>query len=120
MTEKPIKAKRRRAIYDPRFHKFGVYLWRMPGSQGYVSDGQGHFMSINSEYGDLKRIAQLRDAAKAYGVTTGEAVFFPGQQQCTDEEYEEQKQRLMEGELPNEYDLAAIVEDYERKHGKRV
>ena len=81
----------------------------------YVSDGEGHFMSINAQYGDIKRQNQLRDAAKAFGITEGKPVFFPGQRQVTDEEYEEQKERLLDGQIPDDHDLAALVEDFEKK-----
>jgi hypothetical protein len=58
--------------------------------------------------GDMSRIAELKKAAAYYGEPDGEPYFFPGLGRVTDEEYSEQKQRMLEGLIPNLNDLGAV------------
>ena len=88
---------------------WGVYLWMMPGRK-FVSDDEGHQLMIQSMRGDKKRIEALRNAVKDFGIEEGEPVFFPGHRIVTDEEYEEQRQRLLFGLIPDPMDVAAIEE----------
>lgn len=88
---------------------YGIYMWLLPDGS-YIGDGEGNFLSITSMYGDLVRTARLKEAAAAYGVTTGQAKFFSGSRQITDEEYSEQVSRLAGGLVPDEYDIPSLVE----------
>jgi hypothetical protein len=93
----------------------GLYVWEMPDGR-WVGDDEGHWMNIKSMRGDLKRIAQLKEAARAYGITEGKAVFLEGHNQVTDDEYEVQRQRLEAGLMPDPYDLGHLID--EMKQGK--
>lgn len=73
-------------------------------------------MHIVSMRGDQKRIAQLRDAAKSFGITTGRPVFLEGNRPVSDEEYEEQRQRLLFGLVPDTKDNFSQLDDL--KHGR--
>lgn len=106
---KPIKS-RMRAVEEGQFYQFGVYLWKMPDGS-YVADDQRNFLNIPAQRGDIARIGKLRDVVKSFGIVEGEPEFFAGHRQVTDEEYEEQKERLKAGYIPDQYDLPAIVED---------
>lgn len=96
----------------------GVYVWEMPDGR-WVGDDEGNFLSISSMGGDPKRIQQLKQAVRSYGVEVGAPLFLPGQRKVTDEEYEEQRLRMESGLLPDEYDIAALIEEqqYRKKHG---
>lgn len=94
---------------------FGIYVWEMPDGR-WVGDDEGHWMHIQSKRGDQKRIAQLRDAAKGFGVVEGKPVFVEGVRPVTDEEYEEQRQRLLFGLTPDPQDSYAQID--ELKYGR--
>lgn len=89
---------------------FGIYVWEMPDGR-WVGDDEGHYMLITSKRGDLKRISQLQDAAKAHGVTEGRAVFLSGKRPVTDEQFEEQRQRMMFGLTPDPEDNFAQLDE---------
>ncbi len=93
----------------------GIYVWEMPDGR-WVGDDEGHFMLITARQGDRKRIAQLADAARAHGVTEGTARFLAGQRPVTDEQYEEQRQRLAFGLTPDPEDNYAQLD--ELKYGR--
>lgn len=94
---------------------FGVYVWEMPNGQ-WVGDGEGNFLNIPAMKNDPKRIERLRQTVRGYGIEEGKPVFLAGHRQVTDEEYEEQRQRLKWGLIPDELDLPAFIED--EKHGR--
>lgn len=93
----------------------GIYVWEMPDGR-WVGDDEGHFMLIKAKKGDFRRIAQLTDAARAHGVTEGRPVFLSGKRPVTDEQYEEQRQRLMFGLTPDPEDNFAQLD--ELKYGR--
>lgn len=93
----------------------GLYVWEMPTGQ-WVGDDEGNFLNIPAQKGDQKRIQILRDTAREFGITEGKPVFLSGNRRVTDEEFEEQKQRLKWGLIPDELDLPAFIED--EKHGR--
>lgn len=93
----------------------GIYVWEMPDGR-WVGDDEGHFMLITSMRGDRKRIAQLADAAKAHGIHEGKALFLSGKRPVTDEQFEEQRQRMLFGLTPDPEDNFAQLD--ELKYGR--
>lgn len=93
---------------------WGVYLWFVPG-RGYISDDAGHYMMIASTEGNQEKMAALRDAARSFGVTEGHPVYFSGHRIVSDEEYEEQVQRMKWGLTPDPLDIPAINEERRAK-----
>lgn len=93
----------------------GIYVWEMPDGR-WVGDDEGHFMLIQSRKGDRKRINQLADAARAHGIEEGGPVFVSGKRPVTDEQYEEQRQRMMFGLTPDPEDSFAQLD--ELKYGR--
>lgn len=100
----------KRIINDSPSDRFGVYMWRMPNG-AFVADADRNFLNIPAEYGDQTRIDKLKAAARSFGITEGDAVFFPGHRQVTDEEYEEQLARAKAGLVPDPDDIGAILDD---------
>lgn len=92
----------------------GVYVWRMPDGR-WVGDDQDNYLSISAQKGDLKRIHQLTEAVRSYGINDGAPYFLPGRRKVTDDEYEEQRERLDAGLLPDEYDIPALIEELNQK-----
>lgn len=109
MNINPLKRTGAKFVYED-FDRFGIYLWEMPDGR-YVADDEGRFLSIAAEYGDVSRMSQLAQAARHYGINEGKPTFFPGHRKVTDEEYEEQKQRLESGLIPDDHDISALVEE---------
>lgn len=104
------KKRRVRAVPQGQFDQFGVYLWEMPDGS-YVADEDRNFLNIPSEYGDLSKIARLREFLRVeFGITEGKPVFMAGHRRVTDEEYAEQTDRLKEGLIPDDHDLPAYLE----------
>lgn len=96
----------------------GVYLWRLPNGR-FISDGDGHYLMIESMEGDQERMKALAKAAHDCGVDEGMPCFFRGNRIVTDEEYEEQKLRLKFGLTPDPLDILSINEDRQNERNRR-
>ena len=92
-----------------KMYDWGIYVWKKQNGK-WFTDGQGNILNIPSMKGDISKIAELKKAAAYYGEPDGEAIFFPGLNRVTDEEYAEQKQRMMEGLIPNLNDLGSVYD----------
>ncbi|ASR76478.1 hypothetical protein SEA_SAMISTI12_46 [Streptomyces phage Samisti12] len=89
---------------------YGVYVWEMPNGQ-WVGDDEGNFLSIAAMKGDLKRLNELTEAARHYGIMVGKPLFLSGHRKVDDEEFEYQKQRQAFGLIPDENDIPALVSE---------
>lgn len=87
---------------------WGLYVWQMPNGQ-LVGDDEGNFLNIKSMKGDIKRITELTDTVRSYGIEEGAPVFLAGHRQIDDEEFERQKTRLKLGLIPDEMDAPAFI-----------
>jgi len=92
---------------------YGLYLWQTPDGK-LVVDEDGNYLNIAAMKGDIRKINILKKAAKSYGLE-GQPVWFSGHRQVTEAEYEEQRQRMDWGLIPDELDVPAIKEDIEQK-----
>jgi hypothetical protein len=113
-----LTPKGKKIVHDSPGDRFGVYLWKMPNG-AYIADEDRNFLSIASEFGDVRRIAELRAAVKSFGIDEGEPQFFPGHRKVSDEEYEEQLARASEGLVPDEYDVGFYADDLRDKANGR-
>ena len=103
----------------------GVYLWEYEKGK-CLADDQGNFMHITSAKGDRVRLEKLENAAKRYLAEAGyefggKPKFIAGARPVTEEELEEQKERMKSGLIPDPLDIAAMNEHLanERKYGTR-
>jgi hypothetical protein len=94
--------------------EYGTYLWKMPDGT-FVADGDQNFLAIFSMRGDLIKIARLRAAAKSYGIEEGQPAFQAGMRMISDEEYQEQRDRMSAGEIPDEFDISALKDGIKAK-----
>jgi hypothetical protein len=90
---------------------YGVYVWEMPDGR-WIGDDDGNFLNIPAMKGDRKRMQQLKDTVRSYGITEGKPYFLAGHRQVTDEEFEYQKQRMAFGLVPDELDVPAFKEGF--------
>jgi hypothetical protein len=88
-------------------YEWGLYFWRLPSGHLFKDD-EGRMLNIPSIKNDLGQMAKLRQAAAHYGQPDGEPWFYAGVNRATDEEYEEQLERLDAGMIPSLNDLGAI------------
>jgi hypothetical protein len=83
--------------------EYGVYVWEMPTGQ-YLGDGGGRFLSIDSRQNDIKRMTQLANEVKSFGVTEGSIHFLADRYKVTDGEWESMMERLDNEQMPDPAD----------------
>ena len=96
--------------------KYGIYVWMLPDGS-YFNDGQGNVLSISAEKGDIKRIETLCKFAKIYGEPVGTPVFLSGHRKISEAEYQDQLYRMMNDEIPDEYDVGAYLDEIKGRRG---
>lgn len=89
-------------------YEWGLYFWRLPDGHLFKDD-EGRLLNIPSVKGDISQIAKLRQAAKSYGQPDGTPWFYAGINRATDEEYQEQLDRLDQGLIPSLNDIGAVA-----------
>ena len=93
----------------------GVYVALSKGR--YIVDEDGRQLSISAWQGSRKRQAELIEVAKSYGLEDITVEFIPDVRKVSDDEYEEQQERLAEGKTPDPYDLGAMIDEYKSGRG---
>lgn len=88
-------------------YEWGLYFWKLPDGHLF-KDEEGRMLNIPSIKGDLNQMAKIRQAASHYGRSDGEPWFYAGVNRATDEEYDEQLDRIKSGLLPSLNDFGAI------------
>lgn len=97
---------------------YGIYVWRMPNGQLLANENHD-FMMIRSNKGDLSKVKALTEVARSYGIEEGVAEFMSGHRPVTTEEFEEQKQRMIWGLVPDPLDIPALKDEaYAKKNGR--
>ena len=89
--------------------EFGVCLWEMPGGL-YLGDGEGHFLSAYGKVQDpiieqkmlVAAVAHMGDEARE-----GKPFWMPGSRKVTDNEHDDQMERMLDGKIPDIADQAA-------------
>jgi hypothetical protein len=82
----------------------GIYVWEMPDGR-WIGDDDGNFLSITSKKGNRSRIDALAREVRSYGIYEGQPKFLSARRKITDEEYQEQEQRLRWGLVPDPLDI---------------
>ena len=88
--------------------EWGLYFWQLPDGH-LLKDGEGRMLNIPSVKGDIGQMANLRQAAAHYGYPEGQPWFYAGVNRATDEEYDEQIDRLNQGLIPSLNDIGAVA-----------
>jgi len=105
-TGKPIVNNVRRQVID-KHYDWGLYVYKKSNGKWYT-DGNGSVLNIPSNKGDISKIAELKKAAVSFGDDgQGTVHFIPGLTRVSEEEYSEQKDRMMQGLIPSMNDLGA-------------
>lgn len=80
----------------------GIYVWKLPNGE-YLSQGL-YILSIQAVRGDLSAMKTLAQAARAYGYPDGTPEFQEGYRKVSDEEFEMQYERMLNGLIPDPLD----------------
>lgn len=88
--------------------EWGLYFWQLPDGH-LLKDSEGRMLNIPSVKDDLVQMSKLRQAAAHYGHPEGKPWFYAGVNRTTDEEYDEQVDRLKEGLIPSMNDIGAVA-----------
>jgi hypothetical protein len=118
-TGKPIVSNVRKKVI-PKNYDWGLYVYKKSDGK-WFTDGEGNVLNIPSMRGDITKIAELKSAAVHYGDDgEGKAVFVPGLNRITEEEYTEQMDRFKNGLIPSMNDLGAwkAAQDTLNTHGR--
>lgn len=93
---------------------YGVYIWRVNGRP--VVNENFDYLQIASKRGDLRKIAALqRYVNEELGIYAGEASFQEGVRPVSQEEWEDQRARQLNGEVADPYDLGNLIDEYNYK-----
>lgn len=101
--------------------QYGVWCWELPNGR-LLSDGEGNYLSLNGLKDDLRCMMKLRRAAASYGYAQGKPVFKVGKRKVTDSEWEDQMERMKNGDIADPLDPAIFDEAraaYERRYTNR-
>lgn len=79
-------------------YEHGLYFWRLPSGHLFTNE-DGEALNIPARKGDQEKIDELRKAAAHYGQPEGTPWFQAGVGRATDEELEEQIDRLKSGDI---------------------
>lgn len=88
----------------------GLYVWELPNGM-YLADDDGNLLNIPSRLGDISRMRKIAEVARNLGYGEGTPTFAPGVRRVSDSEHQEQIYRMMNGEIPDEYDMGALRDD---------
>ena len=88
--------------------EWGLYFWQLPDGH-LLKDSENRMLNIPSIKGDIGQMAKLRQAAAHYGYPEGRPWFYAGVNRATDEEYQEQLDRLDQGLIPSLNDIGAVA-----------
>lgn len=98
--------------------EFGLYVYELPNGQ-YLGDEDGNLLNIPAQRGDFAKMKRICEVAAAHGYPHGNPIFLSGSRRVTQDEYDDQKARMIDGLTPDPYDLGAIRDElrYNKQHG---
>lgn len=92
---------------------YGVYVAKT--SEGkYIANQDGDLLNIVSRKNDIKRINQLKEAAKGFGFDDIQVEFRAGSRRVTEDEFQEMLERQANGQVADPYDLGVLIDEYKR------
>jgi len=82
----------------------GIYVWKLNTGE-FLADEDFNILSISAKRGDLIAMNKIASVAKNLGYGDGQPVFAEGYRKITDEEFEEQIDRMTQGLIPDPLDI---------------
>lgn len=86
--------------------QYGVCLWLMPDG-GFLGDDDGRYLSLHGVLNSPITEDKMRRSALHYFgdvVLQGEPFWMPGSRKVTDNEFDDQMERLLDGYIPDPVD----------------
>ena len=96
----------------------GIYVWEMPDGR-WIGDDDGNFLSVTSKKGNRSNIDALAREVRSFGIYEGGPKFLSARRKIDDEEFEQQKQRLNWGLVPDPYDIGNYKDEMKKLGGLR-
>ena len=99
---------------------WGIYVWMCDQDNKPFGDGNGNIMNIPGRPYDLEKMSKIRQAAQHYNAPPGKVQFMAGVNRVSDQEHENQIERMKEGLSPSETDIGAwmLAQEGMKKHGR--
>jgi L-ascorbate metabolism protein UlaG (beta-lactamase superfamily) len=99
MGELILPKSRRSVVHE---YDTGVCLWEIDGQ--YLGDADGNFLSMEGRMNYPRVEAKMRIAANYWldGKLEGKPTWLNGARQISQDEWEDQKARLLDGQIPDE------------------
>lgn len=85
---------------------WGLYMWKLPNGK-ILGDPDGNVLNIPGRSHDFIAMQKLREAAKDYGQLEGTVIFKAHISRVTEDEYQEQLERMIDGKIPSLTDQGA-------------
>lgn len=85
---------------------WGLYFWKLPNGK-ILGDDNGNILNIPGKSHDFTAMKKIQEAAKECGYEEGSAIFKAHISRVTEEEYQEQLERMKEGKIPSLTDQGA-------------
>jgi hypothetical protein len=91
--------------------QYGVYTWEVGGRP--VVDEDLNYLVAPARRGDVRAIARLTEFVnKELGIYEGGPVFRGGTRPISQEEWEDQMARQLNGEVADPYDIGNLIDEY--------
>jgi hypothetical protein len=97
---------------------YGVYVYELPTGQ-YLSDEDGNLLNIPAQRGDVKKMARICEVASVIGFPDGTPVFLQGVRRVSQDEYDDQKERMLNGLTPDPHDIGALRDELRAERQQR-
>lgn len=90
-------------------NSFGVCVWQLEDGS-FLGSEDNVFLSMEGVIGDRRVEERMRLAVLHYmGDDSGSPKWMPGARKVTNDEWDDQKARLLEGKIPDEVDEARQI-----------
>jgi hypothetical protein len=96
----------------------GIYVWEMPDGR-WIGDDDGNFLSVTSKKGNRSKVDALAREVRSFGIYEGRPKFLSGRRKIDDEEFQNQKQRLDWGLVPDPLDIGNYKDEMKKLKGLR-
>ena len=90
----------------PKQGDWGLYVWKLPNGK-ILGDAEGNILNIPGKIHDFQAMSKLQAAAREVGYEEGTAIFKAHISRVSEEEHQEQLERMLEGKIPSYTDQGA-------------
>jgi hypothetical protein len=101
---------------------YGAYIWEDTNGNAIVNEDH-EYLRVFAKKGDARKILALREVAHQILADNGMPVggrprYMDGARPVSNDEWEEQNERMRDGLVPDKYDLGSLIDDYKEAKKK--